>query len=852
MSQPAQELDDVRRHALLHLLDHLVEANDFERFYEALTRFDFIRMKTALAGAQPLIADYRKADSFKEGGAVSTPRKKILGLIADALRLSSHILNQDADELSGQLVGRLLTHAAAEETERRPKSLLGRLWSRRSEGAGAGAGRHLSGFLEHVRRARREPWLCPLTPSLHASTSPLLWTLAEHFQQVNAVKTLPDNLRVVSANSLRSLKVWDLTTGMELLQLEGHEGAVNDVAVTPDGRFAVSASDDSTVRIWELERGREVRSLRSGSPVQSVAVTADSRLVISGDRVGAVKVWELGSGREVATLLVPGRRRGVRGVSDLVVSRDGRRVVASIGGRITAWDLPTGEHVYAIDDGFLEWKLAIVPPGRQLVCVRMVEADDPEAELFKNQTVVRVMDMKTGAEISREVVGLNIAALAPCPDGRHLLLSLDGPLLLVEWPSMKGLQLFEGHNAHVFTVDITPDGSRGVSGSWDGAVRVWDLANRARAPRRPAARWPIQAVAFSEDGDRAVSVNVKGRVDVWDVQTGEVVRTCAEGSDDEVIWDATITPDARLALLGSWHAPGLKVCDTGKGKIIASLPGLKYPLNNLELSADGRYAVTTYLDRDGPSNTESAAGTFDSLVVKLWDLKEGEALRSFRADFAALLAFFVTAEGQRVVITSGHGGLSMWDVDTRAVIKAWRAGGLGITAAVVNKHATRAILIRRRGLPEVWDLRTAAQVSTLDVPRDYAHLAAISNVSAAAVSHDGTYAVTLQGGSVARGGGVAYPSIYFWDVEKGSLVAGLTTDRSVTCCALSPGGDLVAFGDESGRVHFARVMNYAAGSERAMSRARPDSLAPPPLRADFDDLSGEPGRRPAGEGGRDE
>jgi WD40 repeat protein len=59
----------------------------------------------------------------------------------------------------------------------------------------------------------------------------------------------------VSASLDRTLKVWELETGRELLTLAGHTSRVNAVAVTSDGRRAVSASDDQTLKVWELETG---------------------------------------------------------------------------------------------------------------------------------------------------------------------------------------------------------------------------------------------------------------------------------------------------------------------------------------------------------------------------------------------------------------------------------------------------------------------------------------------------------------------------------------------------------------------------------------------------------------------
>jgi WD40 repeat protein len=105
-----------------------------------------------------------------------------------------------------------------------------------------------------------------------------------------------DGRRVATASWDRTAKVWDASTGRELLTLAGHEHRVLDVAFRPDGRRLATASQDNTVRIWDAATGRECAALRGHAGyVMSVAYSGDGKHLASAGGFrsrGEVKVWD--------------------------------------------------------------------------------------------------------------------------------------------------------------------------------------------------------------------------------------------------------------------------------------------------------------------------------------------------------------------------------------------------------------------------------------------------------------------------------------------------------------------------------------------------------------------------------
>ena len=61
-----------------------------------------------------------------------------------------------------------------------------------------------------------------------------------------------DGRRALSGSSDKTLKLWDLETGVCLHTLTGHTGSVETVAMTSDGQRVLSGGEDKTLILWQL------------------------------------------------------------------------------------------------------------------------------------------------------------------------------------------------------------------------------------------------------------------------------------------------------------------------------------------------------------------------------------------------------------------------------------------------------------------------------------------------------------------------------------------------------------------------------------------------------------------------
>ncbi len=75
--------------------------------------------------------------------------------------------------------------------------------------------------------------------------------LGGHTRVVQDVVFSLDGQRLATGSTDRTIRIWDLATGQEILTLKGHAGIVWTIRFSPDGRRLISASMDQTVRVWD-------------------------------------------------------------------------------------------------------------------------------------------------------------------------------------------------------------------------------------------------------------------------------------------------------------------------------------------------------------------------------------------------------------------------------------------------------------------------------------------------------------------------------------------------------------------------------------------------------------------------
>src|SRR5580698_4662708 len=402
-----------------------------------------------------------------------------------------------------------------------------------------------------------------------------------HTERVRSVAYSPDGTRIVTASFDNTARIWDATTGQQVMQLNGHTDRLRYTAFSPDGLRVVTASHDKTARIWDAVTGRQIVQLNGHTDaVRSATFSSDGSRVVTGSYDGTARIWDAATGKQL-TLLAGHSDR----VTSAGFSPDGTRVVTACFDRTAhIWDVATGKEIRVLSGhtGQLTWAV-FSPDGRRVATASY-------------DKTARIWDATTGQQLlllSGHTLLLEDVAFSA--DGRYVITASDDKTTRV-WDAATGrqLMLLIGHTDPVIGAAFSPDGLQIASASDDRTVRIWNSSLGSQHLPLVGHTQVVPGAEFSPDGRRVATASADKTVRIWDTASGQQLLLLSGHTG--LVLSALFSPDNKRVVTASDDGTA-RVWDAVSGRQMLVLDGHTQAVEGAAFTSDGARIVTASADK---------------------------------------------------------------------------------------------------------------------------------------------------------------------------------------------------------------------------------------------------------------
>lgn len=354
----------------------------------------------------------------------------------------------------------------------------------------------------------------------------------------------------------------------------GHFDDVLSISWSEDSKYFISTSKDMTARIYSLQSSdRDVARTFSGHRdyVVNAFFSKDNDTIFTVSKDGALFKWEYIESPEAASDEEDEEEEEVE---------DKRE-----------WRITEKNFFYG--DGKLH--CATFHPLSSLLVVGFSNGEFRIYEISDGFNLIQLLSMGQNT--------INTVSINKTGEWLAFGSSKLGQLLVYEWQSESYILKQQGHFDAMNTLCYSPDGSRVVTGSDDGKIKIWDVASGFCLMTFTEHTSAVTQVQFAKKGHVLFSSSLDGTIRAYDLIRFRNFKTFTATSRVQFNCLA-VDPSGEVVVGGSQDTFEIYVWSVQTGQLLDSLTGHEGPISCLAF---------------GQENSTLASASWDK-TVRIWNI----------------------------------------------------------------------------------------------------------------------------------------------------------------------------------------------------------------------------------------
>jgi CHAT domain/WD domain, G-beta repeat len=236
---------------------------------------------------------------------------------------------------------------------------------------------------------------------------------------------------------------------------------ISSVAFDPSGKRVLTSGPDNTARIWDATSGTQLLVLAHDEWVRDAVFSPSGQTIATvGRRDTSVLIWDASSGNQIDRIPHGRPERYMSNAASVAFSPDGLRIAAAHWEAACVWDITQASEMLALHHrGMSVRQVSFSLNGRMLATAC-------------HDKMARVWDAVSGSIFLELAHPENVDSVAFSPDGRMLASAAGGAALI--WDATTGDQLFSSSSASTSRVAFSRDGQY-LAALSSNLFRLWRI-----------------------------------------------------------------------------------------------------------------------------------------------------------------------------------------------------------------------------------------------------------------------------------------------------------------------------------------------------------------------------------------